>query len=432
MAEHSDLYKKYNRIRKQIMEQVRYYGIEKPVIPTAKGLGREVQQTDIKILNTTRNFYIQPIILAKQAEKITKNKFKFNENKKSKRRLSANEVYRKYSSRFIGISQDGKVIDKVSNTELGYATDITSEEIGAYIKSTYESTNYERPITGTEVEDVFELENFIAEIQARISAAAKDMAWGQHGSQQGIDAIQNALNKFSKSDWEKAFAQYNNYVEEIRQALDQALYYSKSEEEHLRAINVAVDLLSLNKTDINFSYDDYSEVDYSDYADYQYGRPYKYTKYPVTKIEPPIYQTVEDPVYNEKANSILQKVDIVSQHQADTIYYENGQEDTLSWIPEYKNLMNYSNLVYELVKFDTEYRKGKNNTQLTLNSELPKMSDNISSIGVNKTFDTQESLGLKVMNIYDTETLLNDYETQYNKIFTPSGKIRKTFLKRNK
>lgn len=278
------------------MEQVRYYGIEKPVIPTAKGLGREVQQTDIKILNTTKNFYIQPIILARQAEKITKNKFKFNENKKSKRRLSANEVYRKYSSRFIGISQDGKVIDKVSNTELGYATDITSEEIGTYIKSTYESTNYERPTTGTEVEDVFELENFIAEIQARISAAAKDMAWGQHGSQQGIDAIQNALNKFSKSDWEKAFAQYNNYVEEIRQALDQALYYSKSEEEHLRAINVAVDLLSLNKTDINFSYDDYSEVDYSDYADYQYGRPYKYTKYYTTKIEPPIeQQTVEEP-----------------------------------------------------------------------------------------------------------------------------------------
>ena len=432
MAEHSDLYKEYNRLRKQINEQVRYYGLDKLNLPTAKGLKRQVQQTDIKVLQITRDMYMQPIKLQRRMEKIKKSEFKFNEEKKPRRKLSPMEAYKKYSSRFIGISQDGKIIDKVANKELGYIDMMSAEEIGEYIKSNYESTKYERPITGTEVEDVFELENFKLEIQARINDAARDMSYGQHGSQQGIDRIQAALNRFSKSDWEKAFAQYQNYVEEIRQALDQALYYSKSEEEHLRAIDIAVDLLSLNKTDINFSYDDYSENDYSDYQDYQYGRLYKYTKFQKEDIKQEQDFYFEDPVYNEKANSILQKVDTVNQHQADTIYYENGQEDTLNWIPEYKNLINYSNLVYELVKFDTAYRKGKNNTQLTLNSELPKMSDNISSVGVNKTFDTQESLGLKVMNVYDTETLLNDFEKQYNKIFTPSGKIRKTFLKRSK
>ena len=121
------------------------------------------------------------------------------------------------------------------------------------------------------------LESFRAEIQQRINAAVRDMATGQHGSAVAIDKIQKMLNKFGKKDWENAYFKYENYVDEIRNYLDEALYYSEDEQSHLRAINILEDLLGTDKTDIDFDAADYS-VGLDDFADYQYGRPYKYTK----------------------------------------------------------------------------------------------------------------------------------------------------------
>lgn len=285
MPNHSDLYKEYNRIRKQILMQARYYKIEKPNFPTAKQLGREVQKSDIQILSTTRKLYIEPIKLARKATRITKQNIVFNEEKPKKKRLTNKQAYKKYSSRFTAINQDGIVIDKITGAELGYASELTAEEIGKYIKSRYESTSYQRPMLSEETEEVFELAAFKQEIQNRINAAAQDMMTGKHGSQRGIDAIQTALNKFDDADWKKAYSQYKSLVDEIRQSLDEALYYAKSEQDHLRAIQVATDLLSLKKDATNFDASDYEAEDLSDFADYQYGRPYKYTKYPVTKIQ---------------------------------------------------------------------------------------------------------------------------------------------------
>ena len=288
MPNHSDLYKEYNKVRKQILMQARYYNIEKPVFPTAKQLGREVQSSDIQILKTTKQLYIQPIKMARKVARIPKTNINLNIKVPKKRKISAKQAYKRYGTRFTAIDQEGNVIDKISGEKLGHASTITEEEIGKHIKSEYESTGYERPRINEETAEVLELEMFKKEIEARLSAAAQDMLYGLHGSQKGVDEITTAFQQFKEllesqdeEDLKAAYEQYRNMVDEIRQALDEALYYSQSEQDHLRAIRIATDLLSLKKTKTDFNAQDYDidELDLNYFEDYQYGRLYKYTKY---------------------------------------------------------------------------------------------------------------------------------------------------------
>ena len=199
--------------------------------------------------------------------------------------LTNEQIAKKYSSRFTKVlpKHDGTsvLIDKFTNEELGYSGYISREELGEYLRSKYGKTAYTVPGArqGNPVEDVMILEAFKTEIQSRINAAAHDMATGQHGSAAGIEKIQKLLDNFGKQDWENAYFKYENYVDEIRNYLDEALYYSEDEQSHLRAINILEDLLGADKMDIDFDATDYSEG-LDDFSDYQYGRPYKFTKKP--------------------------------------------------------------------------------------------------------------------------------------------------------
>ena len=268
----------YMRQRKNLMQKARYYNVKLPHVATARELDRKIQKSDIKTLANLEKSYINPIKISRAT---TRNEIRIESQKLQN--LTNEQIAKKYSSRFTKVlaRHDGTsvLIDKFTNEELGYAGIIDREELGQYLRDKYGKTAYTTPGSreGNPVEDVMILESFRAEIQQRINAAVRDMATGQHGSAVAIDKIQKMLNKFGKKDWENAYFKYENYVDEIRNYLDEALYYSEDEQSHLRAINILEDLLGTDKTDIDFDAADYS-VGLDDFADYQYGRPYKYTK----------------------------------------------------------------------------------------------------------------------------------------------------------
>lgn len=268
----------YMKERKNLMQRARYYDVKLPHIATAKELNRKIQKSDIKTLSNLEKSYINPIRVSRTALRQ-----EIRLESKKLQNLTNEQIAKKYSSRFTKVlpKHDGTsvLIDKFTNEELGYSGYISREELGEYLRSKYGKTAYTVPGTreGSPVEDVMVLEAFKSEIQSRINAAARDMATGQHGSAAGIERVQKLLDNFGKKDWENAYFKYENYVDEIRNYLDEALYYSEDEQSHLRAINILQDLLGTDKTDIDFDAADYSEG-LDDFSDYQYGRPYKYTK----------------------------------------------------------------------------------------------------------------------------------------------------------
>ena len=424
----------YMRQRKNLMQKARYYDIKLPHIATARELDRKIQKSDIKTLSNLEKSYINPIRVSRAA---TRNEIRIESQKLQN--LTNEQIAKKYSSRFTKVlpKHDGTsvLIDKFTNEELGYSGYISREELGEYLRSKYGKTAYTIPGArqGNPVEDVMILEAFKTEIQSRINAAAHDMATGQHGSAAGIEKIQKLLDNFGKQDWENAYFKYENYVDEIRNYLDEALYYSEDEQSHLRAINILEDLLGADKMDIDFDAADYSEG-LDDFSDYQFGRPYKFTKKPKTEQEV-VVQPTEDITENtsdisrrfDRASDIMSKTTNVLSHMSDTIEYENGQYDTYEWIPEYHKLIQYTDLV-ETIIVKSRYSEGINSTQLNYEAPIPYDAMKLE----NHTIDEQHSLGLDLMNVNNIDNLLDDYERVYNNIFTPTGKIKKQFLKRNK
>ena len=289
----------YMRQRKNLMQKARYYDVKLPHIATARELDRKIQKSDIKTLSNLEKSYINPIRVSRAA---TRNEIRVESQKLQN--LTNEQIAKKYSSRFTKVlpKHDGTsvLIDKFTNEELGYSGYISREELGEYLRSKYGKTAYTVPGArqGNPVEDVMILEAFKTEIQSRINAAAHDMATGQHGSAAGIEKIQKLLDNFGKQDWENAYFKYENYVDEIRNYLDEALYYSEDEQSHLRAINILEDLLGADKMDIDFDAADYSEG-LDDFSDYQFGRPYKFTKKP--KPEPYTYTNPD-----VETNSVVQ------------------------------------------------------------------------------------------------------------------------------
>ena len=330
----------YMRQRKNLMQKARYYDVKLPHIATARELDRKIQKSDIKTLSNLEKSYINPIRVSRAA---TRNEIRVESQKLQN--LTNEQIAKKYSSRFTKVlpKHDGTsvLIDKFTNEELGYSGYISREELGEYLRSKYGKTAYTIPGArqGNPVEDVMILEAFKTEIQSRINAAAHDMATGQHGSAAGIEKIQKLLDNFGKQDWENAYFKYENYVDEIRNYLDEALYYSEDEQSHLRAINILEDLLGADKMDIDFDAADYSEG-LDDFSDYQFGRPYKFTKKP--KPEPYTYTNPD-----VETNSVVQPTEPEpepeNRYKTYKAYVKDSSGERTTITSEYSNKNSFIN-----------------------------------------------------------------------------------------
>lgn len=282
-----DLYKEYNRIRRNLMRQAKYHNIGITKIPTAKQLlsqtGKsKISKSDIKVISTQKQSLHTIIkstpkvknkisVTTFRTPKIKPNKPKeVKEPKPRKSRAKSNpskrgkkpnyeKYYSKYGTTYTKTTSEGLVIDRFTGEEIGYSLFATKEEIGKYIYDKYRDKN-KRKMTSPLDYDVnkaaSEYELFVKHVQDRVTQAFEYYEEYSKGrkdiSKFGIETIQKALTEFKKRDWQEAYKRYDEMGTMLKQYLDQALYYTNEISDHARAIVTVLKILDLDVEDFNF------------------------------------------------------------------------------------------------------------------------------------------------------------------------------------
>lgn len=304
-----DWFKEYNRIRKNLFQQSRRHNIEPPKILTAKQLqkqsGKLITRVDVENLERKRVDY-QSVLQAVDARH-TKSTIKLKYiapkakpvkvNKPSKKKSSSKtrtvksvkgekdytDIYKQYSSEFTVVTNTGDIVDRFTGEVLGVSqySDFAAEDIGRYIDEKYGGdNNFESPYDKAK-EDVSQLDAFVDYIQARVDKAIEDSDLGLHGSRQAAKNIQDMLNEFEKKMNDKenheglvrAAERYNKFETEIKEYLDEAIYYAENGRDessrHLIALAKIMDLLDLDFDTSNLNFNNYDATVYSP-ADFKY------------------------------------------------------------------------------------------------------------------------------------------------------------------
>lgn len=292
-----DSYKEYNRLRKNLLQRARYHNIKNLNIPTArqiavKGkvtkkqfetlskesrrLSKEVKAT--KIISSVRVATLrQPhkkadIPQSKRKTKSTtlpkttfevssannyeydENEYYYNEAREERIRDVAKnyyiDIYKKYGSQFTSVTTEGRIIDLYTGEDLGSALTADARELGKYIDTYYYSTD-ENKITPPKTHTALPLSEsvmFYSFIQQRIDIAFNDYLNRSNGGRKGssldgIHQIQSALNSMKAEDLTSAIERYNAYSDEIKNYLDDALYYTSIQDDHYRALEIIMDLM---------------------------------------------------------------------------------------------------------------------------------------------------------------------------------------------
>lgn len=278
-----DLYKEYNRIRRNLMRQAKYHNISITKIPTAKQLISQNSQSKITKSNiktlTTQKQSLQTIIKSTLKTKIKDIKIKTtvpkpkeakvprkSKTKKSKstggvrgRKPDYEKYYKKYGTAYTEVTSTGEIIDRYTGEEITNALFASSEEIGKYIYDKYRDKKKRKMISPSkyDINDaVSEYELFVKGIQDKIDEVFDYyQSYSRNRSDLskfGMDVVQKALDKFKEQDWVKAYERYEQSGTMLKQYLDQALYYTNEISDHARAIVMVLKILDLNVEDFDF------------------------------------------------------------------------------------------------------------------------------------------------------------------------------------
>lgn len=283
-----DLYKEYNRIRRNLMRQAKYHNISITKIPTAKQLisqtGKsKISKSDIKSISTQKQS-LQIIVKSKpktsnisvkefkpsskmgKKPKIIKEPKKYKKPKPKKpstgkrgRTPNYYNYYQKYGSTYTEVTSTGMLIDKMTGEEIAPSLFASGEEIGKYIYEKYRDKQKRKMILpykhGIDAA-VSEYELFVKSIQDKIDEAFDYyQSYSRNRSDLskfGMDVVQKALDKFKEQDWQQAYKRYEEKNYMLRQYLDQALYYTNEISDHARAIVMVLKILDLNVEDFDF------------------------------------------------------------------------------------------------------------------------------------------------------------------------------------
>jgi len=290
-----DLYKEYNRIRRNLMRQAKYHNINITKIPTAKQLisqtGKSnITKSDIKTISTQKQS-LQAIVKTKpkkvspisvqtfrpKSKKIKKPPVeKPKKSKKTKlatpakrgKKPNYENYYKRYGTQYTQVTTQGMVIDRFTGDIIGSALFSSNEELGKYLYETYrdKKTKRMRNPEGYNINKaVRELEMFKYYIQNRIDSAFADYNRGGKGASYfGIDTVQKALDSFNKEDWKDAYERYEKYGDIAKEYLDQALYYTSQLSDHARAIVVMCGVLDLSIEDFDIDEAENTFYEYDD------------------------------------------------------------------------------------------------------------------------------------------------------------------------
>lgn len=271
-----DLYREYNRIRRNILRIAKRHGIEISSMPTARQLGRNIKMSDVKTIKsqhqsiktiTAKKPKYKPIStkisIPKKAEnkaekKDVKSKVKTAKTPKPKsitkpkQQKSYSNIYKKFGSRYVAIANNGMIIDIKKGVEIVSPLDENASEIvGKYLHDTYGAEKYKKVSTS-----ISELEMFKIYVQNRIDASMADYLSRDYkrrgSSQDGVFTIQAALDKMKNEDLATAKKRFDLYSSEIKNYLDDALWYTSPEGDHDRALAIVCELLSVPLEDVSF------------------------------------------------------------------------------------------------------------------------------------------------------------------------------------
>lgn len=268
-----DLYHEYNRLRKNLLQSIRRRGLKMPSIPTAKQLNKNIEASDIQSIKTQRQSYnlktstpkpksislksvnvpsTGPPQKAKSQKsiksKVTKSIEKQPKITKEKKLKSYAKIYKKYGARYTAVTEQGYIIDRQTGTEITTADNPMADEIiGSYLHNMYGGEKYKKP-KGTN-NPVYEFELFKAYLQERITAAFNDYNSHEYSRRGGaiyaIEHLQDKLDALSEEDTRAAMIRFEKYGDEIKNYLDVALYYTKIDNDHYRALSIVSELLSI-------------------------------------------------------------------------------------------------------------------------------------------------------------------------------------------
>lgn len=255
-----DLYREYNRLRKNLLQSARYHNIPVVGLPTARNLGHNVTISDIKqiqtkreslkIISKTTSKYSTPKVtigsIPKSKPKSTKTSkpksIKTTKTKKEKAPKSYANIYKKFGSRYVAVS-GSHIVDTQTGTEIASTLDPNADEVvGLYLHSTYGKDKYKK----SEAKNVYEFELFKIQLQNRIDLAFEDYNSRDYkrrgASLEALETLQTLVNKMNNEDLGKAYLRYKKYSSEIKNYLDDALYYTTSDS-HARALMIVTELL---------------------------------------------------------------------------------------------------------------------------------------------------------------------------------------------
>ena len=266
-----DLFNEYNRIRKNILQQGRYYGI-KLTIPTAKQLSTPITESTISQLKSInvqskisslpeakvkryKSTYYKKSSKSPSPKKRTK-VAKIGEELVPKRtpssaptiptksalkqddveRLTAEEIYKQYGTNFLKY-QDGEWLDIKSGEYIGISNpNIPIEFLGRIIEDKY--PNYKEIADkqieiDSDLELADELQMFKDYIETRLREAVSNR---KEESDEGIELVQRLIDELSVEDVKNAKERFDYLQDEIKNYLDVTIYYA-DEMTHDRALD---------------------------------------------------------------------------------------------------------------------------------------------------------------------------------------------------
>ena len=281
-----DSYKEYNRLRKNLLQRAKYHNIKLLNIPTAryiavngkvpkkyveklaresKRLEREAKSPTRIRVQTLREPHKKANLSRPSTSKTSTPKSTIEQydnvyyydgeevdyqtwtNKTSARKV---KLYKEHGSEFIATTMEGRLIDKYTGDDLGSALDTDSETLGNYLEIHYwsDADNTLVPPSSHNIMPISESVMFFSFIQQRIDIAFNDYLNRSNGGRKGasldgIHQIQSALNSMKAEDIAKAVERYNAYSDEIKNYLDDALYYTSIQDDHYRALEIIMDLM---------------------------------------------------------------------------------------------------------------------------------------------------------------------------------------------
>lgn len=265
-----DTFNEYNRIRRNLMQSARRHDIKIKKIPTAREIKLSGKPINKQYEKLNKEYARVVNLIANKTSKKNKSKKQVAKPKtpaskapdmylydgdyiphqESIVKTQKSKLYKEKGSEFIAISLEGRVVDKFTGQDLGSALDADSEYLGGYLESKYWSDieNTIVPPKSYDPTPISESVMFFSFIQQRIDLAFNDYLNRSNGGRKGasldgIHQIQSALNSMKAEDIAKAVERYNAYSDEIKNYLDDALYYTSIQDDHYRALEIIMDLM---------------------------------------------------------------------------------------------------------------------------------------------------------------------------------------------